>query len=40
MFADGTAKYPPMNAGLFIYVEDADRPVKMRLIMVQPLLHN
>ena len=24
MFADSTAEYKPMNAGLFIYVEDAD----------------
>ena len=24
IFADSTAEYPPMNAGLFIYVEDAD----------------
>jgi PhnB protein len=24
MFADSTAEYPPMNAGFFIYVEDAD----------------
>jgi PhnB protein len=31
MFADSTAEYPPMNAGLFIYVEDADIAYKKAL---------
>ena len=31
MFADSTVEYPPMNAGLFIYVEDADIVYKKAL---------
>lgn len=31
MFADSTPEYVPMNAGLFIYVEDADASFKKAL---------
>ncbi len=31
MFAESTAEYTPMNAGLFIYVEDADVTYKKAL---------
>ena len=31
MFAESTAEYKPMNAGLFIYVEDADATYKKAL---------
>lgn len=31
MFADSTAEYQPMNAGFFVYVEDADAAYKKAL---------